>query len=181
MRKSTRVSSSILDYLPEPLSNSPRVARLTNCRSILLQMTANFLSRNCSTACRSQMRKADRWQRSPGSRHWRRQRHSLGSFGPWNKRGRRRSVLLRAQNRSPRAGCKSPHSTSRHRPTRRLDAQRSSGSKLVAARQQVSERATDAIKLSSVRSLFSSPCGRLSSYSQALILKSAKASPSLVL
>ena len=116
-------------------------------------MTANFLSRNCSTACRSQMRKADRWQHSPGSRHWRRQRHSLGSFRPWNKRGHRRSVLLRARNRSSRAECRSPHSKSRHRPTRRSDVRHSSGCKPAAAQQQLSGRATDTTKPSSVRCL----------------------------
>jgi hypothetical protein len=42
------------------LSNSLGVARLTNCRSILLSMTANFLRRNCSIICRSPMRKGDR-------------------------------------------------------------------------------------------------------------------------
>jgi len=163
VHKSTRVSSSVPDYHSEPLSNSLRVARLTNCRSILLQMTANFLSRNCSTTCRSQMRKADRWQHSPGSRHWRRQRHSLGSFGPWNKRGHRRSVLLRAQNRSPRAACRSPHSKSRHKLTRPLDARHSSGCKPVAARWQASRRARDAINLSSVRFFLWSSSRRLRS------------------
>jgi len=155
MRKSTRVSSSVPVYLSEPLSNSLRVARLTNCRSILLATTANVLRRNWPIACRSPMRKGDRWQHSPGSRRWRRQRHSLGSFGPWNKRGHRRSVLPRAQNRSPRAACRSPHSKFRHRQTRRLDARHSSGCKLAAARRQPSGRATDTIKLSSVRSFFS--------------------------
>ena len=113
-------------------------------------MTANFLRRNWPIACRSQMRKGGRWQHSPGSRRLRRQRHSLGSFGPWNKRGHRRSVLLRGQNRSPRAACRSPHSKPRHRPTRRLDARHSFGWKPVAAQQQVSGGATDAISFSSV-------------------------------
>ena len=156
MRKSTRVSSSVPDYLSEPLSNSLRVARLTNCRSILLSTTAIVPSRNRATACRSQMRKGDRWQHSPGSRHWRRQRHSLGSFGPWNKRGHRRSVLLRAQNRSPRAEYRSPHSKCRRRPICRLDARHSSECKLIAVRRRVSGRAAEAINLSSVRTFFPS-------------------------
>jgi hypothetical protein len=46
--------------MPATFSNSPRVARLTNCRNILLSMTANFLRRNYAIACRSQMRKG-RW------------------------------------------------------------------------------------------------------------------------
>jgi hypothetical protein len=54
--------------MPGTLSNSLRVARLTNCRSILLSMTI-VLRQNYAIACRSQMRKSDRWQRSPGSRH----------------------------------------------------------------------------------------------------------------
>ena len=143
-------------YLSEPLSNSLRVAQLTKCRSILLSTTAIVLRRNFAIACRSPTRKGDRWQHSPGSRRWRRQRHSLGSFGPWNKRGHLRSVLLRAQNRSPRAACRSPRSKSRHRPTRHLDARHSSGCQLVAARRQLSGQATDTIKFSSVRSFFSS-------------------------
>src|SRR5215472_12016459 len=56
MRKSTRVSSSVPVYLSEPLSHSPRVARLTNCRSILLSTTANFLRRNCAIVGLSPMR-----------------------------------------------------------------------------------------------------------------------------
>jgi hypothetical protein len=111
------------------MPNSLRVARLTNCRSILLSTTANVLRRNCVIACRSLMRIGHHWQRSLGSHHYRRQRHSLGSFRPWDTRGRRRSVLLRARNRSPRAACKSPHSKFRHRPTRRLDSRHSSGCK----------------------------------------------------
>ena len=142
--------------MPATLSNSLRVAKLTNCQSILPETTSIGQRRNWPIACRSRMRKADRWQHSPGSRHWRRQRHSLGSFGPWNKRGHRRSVLLRAQNRSPRAECRSPHSKSRHRPIRRLDARHSSECKLIAARRRVSGRAAEAINLSSVRSFFPS-------------------------
>ena len=38
------------------LSNNLCVARLTNCRSILLSTIANFLSRNCWKACRSPLR-----------------------------------------------------------------------------------------------------------------------------
>ena len=38
------------------LSNNLRVARLTNCQSILLWMTANFPRRNCATAGPSRMR-----------------------------------------------------------------------------------------------------------------------------
>jgi hypothetical protein len=143
--------------LPATLSNSLRVAKLTNCQSILPETTSIGQRRNWPIACRSRMRKADRWQHSPGSRHWRRQRHSLGSFGPWNKRGHRRSVLLRAQNRSPRAECRSPHSKSRHRPIRRLDARHSSGRKPVEARRQALQRPTDAIDLSSLCSFLWSP------------------------
>jgi hypothetical protein len=133
----------------EPLSNSLRVARLTNCRSILLSMTTNVLRRNCALACRSPMRIGHHWQRSLGSHHYRRQRHSLGSFGPWNTRGRRRSVLLRARNRSPRAECRSPHSKSRHRPTRRFDGRHSSGCKrCLVPRWQMSGPETDAIHFS---------------------------------
>ena len=62
----------------------------------------------------------------------------------------RRSVLLRARNRSPRAACRSLHSKFRHRPIRRPDARHSSGCKVVAARRQLSGRATDAISFSSV-------------------------------
>src|SRR5262249_16478761 len=76
------------------------------------------------------------------------------SFGPRNKRDYRLSVLPRGRNRSPHAGCRSPHSKSRHRATRRPDARHSSDRKLVAARRQVSGRATNAISFSSVRSLF---------------------------
>jgi hypothetical protein len=135
-------------------SNSLRVARLTNYPSILPSTTANVLRRSCATACRSPMRIDQSRQRPPGPHHWRRHRHSLGSFGPRNKRGRRQSVLLRARNRSLRAACKSPHSNSRHRATRRPDAQHLSGRKLVAARRQASGRATDAKSFSSVRSFF---------------------------
>src|SRR5215469_16542442 len=143
------------DYLSEPLSNSLRVAQLTKCRSILLSTTTIFLRRNFAIACRSPMRKGDRWQHSPGSRRWRRQHHSLDSFGPWNKRDHRRSVLLRAQNRSPRAACRSPHSKSRHRQTRRLDARHSSECKQgLAKRRQLLERETEAICYSPVLSSF---------------------------
>src|SRR6516164_9118053 len=40
------------------ISNSLRVARLTNCRSILLSTTANVLRRNCSITCRARCGKA---------------------------------------------------------------------------------------------------------------------------
>ncbi|MGB9391249.1 MAG: hypothetical protein WCB70_14855, partial [Xanthobacteraceae bacterium] len=82
----TAVSKSLLTgcFIGTTLSNTLRVAKLTNCQSILPETMSIGLRRNWPTACRSQMRKADRWQHSPGSRHWRRQRHSLDSFGPWN-------------------------------------------------------------------------------------------------
>jgi hypothetical protein len=73
-------------------SNSLRVARLTNCQSILPETTPIG-------------------QRLPGSHHLRRQRHSLCRLGPWNKRGHRRSVLLRARNCSP------AQSVDRHTPS----------------------------------------------------------------
>ena len=50
------------------LSNSLRVARQTKCR-ILLQMTANFLSRNYPTACRNPLRIGQPRLRWPGPRH----------------------------------------------------------------------------------------------------------------
>jgi hypothetical protein len=95
---------------------------------------------------------------SPGSRRQRRPRHSIGSSDPRNTRGHRRSVLLRARNCSPRAACRSPHSKSRHRQIRRFDARHSLGCKVVAARRQLSGRATDTIKLSSVRSFLLLAC-----------------------
>ena len=55
--------------MPVTLSNSLRVARLTNCRSILLSTTTNVLRRNCATACRSPMPIGQPRQRSPGPRH----------------------------------------------------------------------------------------------------------------
>jgi hypothetical protein len=161
VHKSTRVSSSVPDYLSEPLSKRLRVVRRTNCQSILPETTPIGQRRNWPIACRSRMRIGHRRQRLPGSHHLRRPRRSIGSFDPRNKRGRRRSVLLRAQNCSPRAACRSPHSKSRHRATRRLDARHSSGCKVVAARRQLSGRATGAISFSSVRSLFSSPRGHI--------------------
>jgi hypothetical protein len=49
--------------------NNLRVAWLTNCRSILLQMTANFLRRNFAIAYPSPMRIGQHQRRSLGSRH----------------------------------------------------------------------------------------------------------------
>ena len=143
-------------------------------------MTANFLSRNYPTACRSPLRIDQSRRRPPELRRYARHRHSLGSFGPRNKRGRRQSVLLRVPNRSSRAECRSPHSTSRHRATRRSDARHSSGCKQVAARWQESVLLTGAIErsISSVLFLFAV---LTFIYSQDVILKSVKVSPSLVL
>ena len=62
----------------------------------------------------------------------------------------------------------------------RSDAQHSSGCKLVAPSSKYRGEQTDALRLSSVRSFFSSLRGRLR-HSQVVILKSVKASPSLVL
>jgi hypothetical protein len=47
-------------FMPATLSNSWRVARLTNCRNILPSTTTIVLRRNCSIVCRSPMRKGDR-------------------------------------------------------------------------------------------------------------------------
>ena len=41
---------------PGTLSNSLCAARLTNCRSILLEPTANFLRRNCAIVGPNRMR-----------------------------------------------------------------------------------------------------------------------------
>jgi hypothetical protein len=101
------------------------VARLTNYRSILLSTSANFLRGNYPTAYRSPLRIGRSRRRLPELRRSCRHRHSLGYFGPRNKRGRRRSALLRPRNRSSRGGCRSPHSTSRHKATCRPDAQHS--------------------------------------------------------
>jgi hypothetical protein len=143
-------------------------------------MTANFLRRNCVIACRSPMRKGDRWQHSPGLRRWRRQRHSLGSFGPWNKRGHRRSVLLRAQNRSPHAACRSPHSKSRHKltpPPRCAAFVGVQASSSTAASAGASNRC-DKSFIALLPSLVAALTPR---QSQVVILKSVKARPSLVL
>jgi hypothetical protein len=51
------------------ISDSLRVARLTNYRSILLLMIAIVLRRNCAIACRSPMRIDQSRQQQPGSRH----------------------------------------------------------------------------------------------------------------
>jgi hypothetical protein len=110
------------------------------------------------------MRIGQHQRQSLGSRHLRRPRRSIGSFDPRNKRGHRRSVLLPVRNRSPRAACRSPHSKSRHKLTRRLDARHSSGCKPVVARRQVPERPTDAINLSSLCSFLWSPRGLLMSF-----------------
>jgi len=134
-------------------NNNLHVARLTNCRSILLSTTANFQRRNWAIACRSPMRIGQHQRRSLESRHWRRQHHSLGSFDLRNKRGRPRSALLRARNCSRHAACRSPHSKSRHRATH---SRHSSGCELVPAPRQASGRPTDAINPSSVRSFFPS-------------------------
>src|SRR5215469_13656265 len=150
MRKSTRVSSSVPVYLSEPLSNNLRVARQTKCRSILLSTTANFLSRNFLTTYRSPLRIGQSRRRLPELRRYARHCHALGSFGPRHKRCCRQSVPPRAPNRSHRAACRLPHSTFRHRATRRPEARHSSGCKLIAA--QVSVLLTGAIERSSVRS-----------------------------
>jgi hypothetical protein len=51
------------------LSNSLRVARLTKCRSTLLETTAIVLRRNCAIVCRSLMQIDQSRQQPPGSRH----------------------------------------------------------------------------------------------------------------
>jgi hypothetical protein len=123
------------------------------------------------------MRIDHRRQRLPGSHHLRRPRRSIGSFDPRNKRGHRRSVLLPVRNRSPRAACRSPHSKSRHRATRGLDARHSSKCKLITARRRLWVRSSGATSVSLVRSFCLSPRGR---QSQALILKSVKAPRSCI-
>ena len=50
--------------MPVTLSNSLRVARLTNYRSILLSTTTNVLRRSCAIACPSPMRIDQSRQRS---------------------------------------------------------------------------------------------------------------------
>ena len=146
------------------LTNSLRVARLTNCQRIPLWRITIVLRRNCAIACRSPMRIGQSRRCSPGSRHQRRHRHSLGSFDPRNRRGHRRFVLLHTLNRSSREGCRSPHSKRHHRANRRPDARHSSDRKLVAARRQVSGRVTNAISFSSVRSLLGKPLTARISY-----------------
>ena len=124
-------------------------------------MTANFRRRNCATACRSPLRIGQNRRRPPELRRWRRQRHSLGSFGPRNKRGYRRSAQRRERNRSPRVGCRSPHSKPHHRVNRRSDPQHWTEEKQsTAPRRQVSGRETDVINFSSIRSFFLSARGR---------------------
>src|SRR6516225_992274 len=111
----------VIYFTPEPIKGVVEMARVVRpggtVAAYAWDMLGGGFPLELVIACRSPMRKGDRWQHSPGLRRWRRQRHSLGSFGPWNKRGHRRSVLLRAQNRSPHAACRSPHSKSRHKLT----------------------------------------------------------------
>jgi hypothetical protein len=137
-------------------------------------MTANFLSRNCPTACRSPLRTGQNQRRPPKLRRSYRHRHALGSFGPRNKHGHRRSLLLHEQNCRPLAGGRSLHSKSRQKPPPRPDARHPTERKRgIAAGRRLSGRETVPIGYSSVLSTFL-VIARMLSRANALLLPTSK-------